>query len=356
MRSADLETPPSPAQSIFYTPSSGIWQTVWTEVVPATRIGNSSYGTILKANKIAEGLLEAKVAVLGRRAGHPYSVEVEGKLHGVAVASKKVDLPKDKDYAFVDLALALSDEQRKVAPESLAKAAPLDNPRCWSAAGGVALWSPDHPTLYDVVIRLRDGTGRVVDEVDTYTGFRSLEWSRGDRTFRLNGEPLFQALNLDQGYWPGTGLTPPAPGESVKADIELAKRMGFNGCRKHQKVEDPLFLYWADRLGYLVWGEMANAYEFNLEYAARIEQEWSEAVMRDLNHPSVVVWTPVNESWGYPSLKDSVEQRNHIRALYYLTKYVFPPTSSIQSILYLSYLLPLCICSLFFIVTSIYYC
>ena len=293
-------------------------------MVPATRLGDSSHGTVLRSHKIAEGLLETKVAVLGRRVGQPYSVEVEGRLHGIPVASKRADLPRDKDYALIDLELALSEAQRKAPPESLARAAPADNPRCWTP-GGVALWSPDHPTLYDVVLRLRDGAGRVVDEVDTYAGFRSVEWGRGDGTFRLNGQPLFQTLCLDQGYWPGTGMTPPAPGESVRADIELSKRMGFNGCRKHQKVEDPLFLYWADRLGYLVWGEMANAYEFGAEYAARFEAEWAESVRRDRNHPCVVVWTPVNESWAYPNLKDSVEQRNHIRALYYLTKCVASP-------------------------------
>ncbi|RYP80314.1 hypothetical protein DL770_006261 [Monosporascus sp. CRB-9-2] len=308
-------------ESIFYTPSSGIWQTVWTEIVPATRIGNSSYGTVLKSNNISEGLLEAKVAVLGRRAGHQYSVEIEGKLHGHSVATRKVDLQKDKDYAFVDLSLSWSKEQQPEAPRSLADAAPLENPRCWS--GGVALWSPDYPTLYDVTIRLCDVSGKVVDEVNTYTGFRSLDWNKGDRTFRLNGEPLFQALCLDQGYWPETGMTPPSP-ESVKTDIELSKKMGFNGCRKHQKVEDPLFLYWADKLGYLVWGEIANAYEFNQEYAARFEQEWKEAVMRDINHPCVVAWTPVNESWGYPSLKGNVTQRTHVRSLYYLTKTLDP--------------------------------
>lgn len=304
-------------KSIFYTPSSGIWQTVWTEVVPSARIGNSSYGTILKSNNIADGLLEAKVAVLGRRSGHKYSVEIEGKLHGISVATKKVDLPKDKDYAFLDLNLSLTKDQKLTSPHALVEAAPLNDPRAW--ADGVALWSPDHPTLYDVIIRLYDSSGKVVDEVDTYTGFRSLDWSKGDRTFRLNGQPLFQALCLDQGYWPETGMTPPSP-ESLKVDIELSKKMGFNGCRKHQKVEDPLFLYWADKLGYLVWGEIANAYEFNQEYTARFEQEWKEAVMRDINHPSIITWTPVNESWGYPSLKDNVEQRNHIRSLYYLTK------------------------------------
>jgi beta-galactosidase/beta-glucuronidase len=115
-------------------------------------------------------------------------------------------------------------------------------------------------------------------------------------------------------------MTPPSS-EALKTDIELAKKIGFNGCRKHQKVEDPRFYYWADRLGFVVWGEMANAYEFGGEYVERFTGEWTEAVKRDINHPSIVTWTPVNESWAVPALKDNIEQRNHVRALYYLTKY-----------------------------------
>jgi len=116
-------------------------------------------------------------------------------------------------------------------------------------------------------------------------------------------------------------MTPPMD-DSTRIDIELAKRMGFNGCRKHQKVEDPTFYYWADRLGYLVWAEMANSYEFDPEYVGRFNQEWTESVRLAINHPSVVTWTPVNESWGYTSLsaKESTEQRDHIRAIYHLTK------------------------------------
>ncbi|KAI1436768.1 glycoside hydrolase family 2 protein [Xylaria sp. CBS 124048] len=308
-------------ESIFYTPTSGIWQPVILEVVPATRLGNSSAGTVLRSNDIYSGLLDAEVSVLGRRAGHAYSVEIEGSLNGFSIAKKREKLPKVKDYALVKLPLALGADQRESAQQSVISIAPYDNPDCWHE--GLALWSPDHPSLYDLVIRLYDSEDQVIDEVKTYTGFRHLDWSKGDGTFRLNGKPLFQALCLDQGYWPETGLTPPTP-DSLKKDIELSKNMGFNGCRKHQKVEDPLFLYWADKLGYLVWGEMANAYEFSAKYKDRMNQEWAEAVKRDINHPSVITWTPVNESWAYPNLKDSVEQRDHVRSLYYLTKSLDP--------------------------------
>ncbi|KAI1466900.1 glycoside hydrolase family 2 protein [Daldinia caldariorum] len=306
-------------ESIFYKPTSGIWQPVWLEVVPPTRIGDSSAGTVLKSNNISEGLLEARVAVLGRRAGHGYSVEIEGYLYSVSVAKTKENLPADKDYVFINLGLALSDDQKSNAPPTLAQDAPYYDSHSWR--GTLALWSPDHPTLYDLSIRLFDSDDNLIDEVKTYTGFRNIDWNRGDTTLRLNGKPLFQALTLDQGYWPETGLTPPSP-DSLRRDIELTKKMGFNGCRKHQKVEDPVFLYWADRLGFLVWGEMANAYEFNGDYAERFTSEWVEAVKRDINHPCIITWTP--ESWAYPNLKDNIDQRNHIRSLYYLTKTLDP--------------------------------
>ncbi|KAI1075690.1 glycoside hydrolase family 2 protein [Whalleya microplaca] len=308
-------------ESIFYTPSSGVWQPVWLEVLPPTRIGDSSAGTVLRANRIGDGVLEARVAVQGRRAGHAYSVEIEGSLHGLSIVKQKGNLPGDKDYVTINLPLSLTDAQKAEAPQALKDAVPYDAEAAWK--GNLALWSPDHPTLYDVRISLLDAEGKPVDAVDTYTGFRHIDWNAGDRTLRLNGRPLFQALVLDQGYWPETGLTAPSP-EALKTDIELAKKMGFNGCRKHQKLEDPIFLYWADRLGYLVWGEMANAYEFSEDYAERFSAEWTDAVKRDLNHPSIVTWTPVNESWAYPNLKDNVQQRNHIRSLYYITKTLDP--------------------------------
>lgn len=307
-------------ESIFYTPSSGIWQSVWLEAVPAARIANSSYGTFLRSDDIDGGKLAAKVVVSGRTVGKKYSIEVESSIAGVDVSkSEKKSLPQEKDHALLDLSLRLSEKQLQSLPESLTKSAPTSDASCWR--NGVALWSPDHPLLYDLTFRLYDSSDKVIDEVKTTTGMRSLNWTAGDGSFRLNGQPIFQALLLDQGYWPDTFMTPPTA-DSLKDDIVMSKEMGFNGCRKHQKVEDPIFLYWADKLGFLVWGEMANAYEFNQDYVERFDQEWMESVRRDVNHPCIVTWTPVNESWGYPDLKGSVEQRNHIRALYYMTKYV----------------------------------
>ncbi|KAF2096774.1 glycoside hydrolase family 2 multidomain protein [Rhizodiscina lignyota] len=307
-------------ESIFYTPSSGIWQSVWLETVPSARIADSSHGTVLRSNDIENGELHAIIPVTGRKASQKYSVEVEASFEGVSVGKVQAHVPQESDRVSLDLSLRLSAEALDRLPKHLLEASPLSNKR-WR--NGLALWSPEHPQLYTLSLKLYDASGSLIDEVRTTTGMRSITWQASGGHIRLNGEPYFQALVLDQGYWPTTLMTPPTA-DSLKADIEMSKKMGFNGCRKHQKVEDPIFLYWADRLGYLVWGEIANAYQFDKQYVERFDQEWIEAMKRDINHPSIVAWTPVNESWGYPSLKDNIEQRNHIRSLYYMTKTLDP--------------------------------
>jgi beta-galactosidase/beta-glucuronidase len=306
-------------ESIFYTPSGGIWQSVWLESVPTTRIGDSSTGTVLQSNDIESGNLYASIRIQGRPAGHAFSVEVEAHLEGVLVSkTDKIELTRDSDIASFETSMRLSQAKQTEVKTTNAR---LASDECWH--NSVAVWSPEHPALYGLTIRLYNSSSILIDTILTTTGMRSLSWCTNDATFRLNARPYFQALFLDQGYWPTTFMTPPSS-SALKTDIELSKAMGFNGCRKHQKVEDPRFLYWADRLGFLVWGEMANAYAFSAQYVERFDQEWREAVLRDINHPCVVAWTPVNESWAYTDLQGDVRQRNHIRSLYYATKTLDP--------------------------------
>ena len=301
-------------ESIFYTPTSGIWLSVWLESVPKTRLGNSSTGTVLRSDDIQNGKLHAQVKVLDRSPGAKYKVAIEANLSGTSVSrTEPQDLVRERDTVSFDV------DMHVPIPDALKEKAPFNIDGAW--LNGVALWAPEHPILYDLTLRLYDASGKVVDTVETTTGMREVSWRNGDATFRLNGRPIFQTLTLDQGYWPETGLTPPSQ-EALKVDIELSLKAGINGCRKHQKVEDPAFAYWADKLGFLVWGEIANAYEFSHDYIDRYNSEWVQAVKRDMNHPSIIAWTPFNESWAYPSLKDNIEQRNHIRSVYYLTKYV----------------------------------
>lgn len=211
-------------ESIFYTPSSGIWQDVWLESVPATRLADSGNGTILRSDDIESGTLHATVAVLGRKAGQKYSVQLESSFAGQVVAtSSKAELSVAKRIAL-NLGMRLSREQMDRLPSEVITSAPLDNDKAW--LNGVALWSVDFPQLYDITLRLFDESGKQVDEVKTYTGMRQISWDNGDGTFRLNGHPIFQALLLDQGYWPSSLMTPPTP-TALKEDIELSKAMGF---------------------------------------------------------------------------------------------------------------------------------
>ena len=141
--------------------------------------------------------------------------------------------------------------------------------------------------------------------VQSYFGFRTVGVEDGRVT--LNHHPIYLKLVLDQGYWPDSLLTPPTD-DAIQRDIGLAKDMGFNGARKHQKIEDPRYLYWADSLGFLVSDEIPNAYLFTEQYVPRFTREWAEAVERDSNHPSIVMWAPLNESWGVPDLRDARQQ------------------------------------------------
>ena len=135
----------------------------------------------------------------------------------------------------------------------------------------------------------------------------------------LNGRPYLLKLVLDQGYWPDTLLAAPSD-DALRRDVELAKAMGFNGVRKHQKIEDPRYLYWADRLGLMVWEEMPSAYRFTRSAIKRTVREWTEVIERDYSHPCVIVWVPFNESWGVPELPAIGKQRHAVEALYHLTK------------------------------------
>ncbi len=160
----------------------------------------------------------------------------------------------------------------------------------------VKTWSPESPFLYDVEYTVLDAEGNVIDKVDAYAGMRKVEL-RG-KTFYLNNEPYYQRLVLDQGYYPDGQWTAPTD-EQLKRDIVLAKEAGFNGARLHQKVFEQRYFYWADKLGYLTWGESASwGMDWTSPIAARnMFTEWEECIARDYNVPSLVAWSPLNETW-----------------------------------------------------------
>lgn len=273
--------------SIWYPRTSGIWQTVWIERVGHTTIDKIRWTPRLESFGIG---LEAR---FDGPLPEDLSLELELR-HGDRLLARDRYRVVDGE---VDRHVVLSDPG-------------IDDFR------NELLWSPERPTLLDAHLRLWH-KGKVIDEVTSYTALRTANVLR-DR-FMLNGRPYVLRMVLDQGYWPETLLAAPDD-DALRRDVELAKAMGFNGVRKHQKIEDPRYLYWADKLGLLVWEEMPSAYRFTRTAVKRIVREWTEAIDRDYSHPCIIVWVPFNESWGVPELPAVRAHRHAVEALYHLTK------------------------------------
>lgn len=178
-------------------------------------------------------------------------------------------------------------------------------------------WWQDCPRLIYVDFVLLKGN-KVLDLAHTRFGLRKVSVSETGAIY-LNGRPFYQRLVLDQGYWNESGITPPSA-EALKEDIELAKAMGFNGARKHQKIEDPYFYYYAEELGYVTWCEMPSAYNYNDKETQAIMTEWQEIVNNAKNFTSNICYLPINESWGIREVFSNKDQRDFVRSLYYITK------------------------------------
>lgn len=289
-------------QFIWYTPSTGIWQSVWLEPVSETGIESISFTpdidkgtvhihyTLFKTGKLP-CRMRLNITNGGRQIfeGRWQCTEFSGKL--------TVDIFKNK---------ALNG--------------------AFHFTG--AYWSPENPNLYEAVFivdggkeasdngkETSDNTEEILDKVGSYFGMRKVEVKDG--RLYLNHKPYYQRLILDQGYWKESLMTAPSD-EAYKEDILKAKAMGFNGCRKHEKAEDPRFLYWADKLGFLVWESMASFWVYTKYGASAFIKEWLEIIQRDYSRPSLIVWEMLNESWGVPALDCDRCQQNFVRALYHL--------------------------------------
>jgi hypothetical protein len=278
--------------SIWYPRTTGIWQTVWMEVVPAAYVGTIRWRPNVER----------------------WEIGVEATIFGEMCDKMKLRLVLQADD------LILTDDTYAVVKREAHRRIALSDPGIDDFRNRL-LWYPHAPKLINVHIELMDATGTVVDRCTSYTALRSIG-VQGDR-FVLNGRPCYLRLVLDQGYWPKTGLSSPND-EALQRDVELVRAMGFNGVRRHQKISDPRFLYWADKLGLLVWEEMPSAYRFTRQSVERLMCEWIEVIQRDASHPCIIAWVPVNESWGVPDLPDSPAQRHWVQALYHLTKTLDP--------------------------------
>ena len=274
------------AESIFYTPTTGIWQTVWLEALPGLHIRNIDITPDLDRRTAAFDYTLSDIDA---------DLEIEISFKGKLIA-------KERTHAFRNTGRMVINLDKELLGR--------DN------FTTVCTWSPKRPNLFDVTYRLLKD-GKTVDSVQSYFGLRKISIENG--IILLNNYPFYQKLLLDQGYWRDSLLTAPAD-EAFISDIEYCKKMGFNGVRKHQKVEDPRFLYHADRLGIVVWSEMANSFEYSTDYARRFTSEWMETIRRDYNHPCIIAWTPLNESWGVENISSDPRQAHHASALVELTK------------------------------------
>lgn len=271
------QSPRLNSYACFYTRVTGIWQTVWME--PISTMG-------LKSCRIIPDLDNRQFVFEPQFYPHTENCR---------------------------LSITLKDGKRTVWHGETA----ASNNVCLTAqVAKVKTWSPESPFLYDVEYEVRNLEGKVTDRVKSYAGMRKSE-IRGT-TFYLNNQPYYQRLVLDQGYYPDGQWTAPTD-ERLKRDILLGKEAGFNGARLHQKVFEQRYLYWADKLGYLTWGESANwGLDYNNQAAARnMLSEWTECVERDYNEPCLVAWSPLNEVW----VDDVDGQRSRLtNDLYFLTK------------------------------------
>lgn len=178
-------------------------------------------------------------------------------------------------------------------------------------------WTVDNPSLYDVKLSLL-GNNTTLDIIETYFGFRKIHIDESGNIC-LNNKRIYQRLILDQGYFDGGDLTPSSI-DILEKDILLAKEMGFNGARKHQKIEDPYFYYLADKLGFLVWAEMPSAYNFNSNEVEKTLSLMQNIVKQLYNHPSIITWVPFNESWGVRKALNNDKQQSLIRGMYHIIK------------------------------------
>jgi hypothetical protein len=259
------QSPELHPSGVTYSRVSGIWQTVWLESVGAAY----ARAWTVRAD-LDTGTVALDVHTDGPAAGLRAEAEVSLDGEPVANGAGKIGLDNTGTVALL-----------------------VPRP---------AAWTPDTPTLYDLNLRLVDAQGREVDRVKSYFGFRKIEVRDGQ--YFLNGKPFFLISALDQGYNPAGLYTPPSD-DFQREDVLWAKRYGLNNIRKHQIVPEPRFFYWCDRLGLTVWAEMAD-WGSDIHDCEGFLRQWRPRVERDINHPSIITWVPLNEQGRDPSLNGNM--------------------------------------------------
>ncbi len=268
----------------WYVQTTGIWKTVWMEEVP------EHYIQTIKVTPDIDRARAVFSLTLNQKPEEPLELECRILYQGSCVSGQRIN----------------------VSGQSVAFEQPVCNPEePWQ----VEYWSPGHPALYDVELTLEDGGQQ--DRADSYFGMRKIS-AEGGKVL-LNNRPFYQRLILDQGYWKESGLTPPSE-EALIRDIDLILQAGYNGLRKHEKIEDERFLYWCDVKGLVVWCEMPSQYTFHDRAMEAYVGQWMEIVRQNYNHPCIITWTAFNESWGIEHVYTDEAQQKFTEAVYHLTK------------------------------------
>jgi len=279
-----------PFSEIRYTATTGIWQPVWIERVGCCHVSELH----VRAHADGNFVIAAEVARLNDT-GERLNIACRLDLAGRRVAEAAAPVPADGGPALAT--------------------GRVTNPD---------LWSPDSPVLHDLVVELSNSAGEILDTVRSRVGFRTIS-TAGDQIL-LNGKPIVLRMALDQGYWPESLLALPSD-DAARREIEWLREAGFNGVRKHMKIEDPRWWRWADELGLLVWQDMpAGAFHRAADpvLRERLADEWERAIRRDRSHPSAVCFSPFNESWGVVGVGDSPEIQRWVRKIVGLTRRLAP--------------------------------
>ncbi|WP_260857342.1 glycoside hydrolase family 2 protein [Microbacterium sp. 1.5R] len=276
---------------IWYRRTTGIWQPVWLEQVAPTHITELFWRVSRGTDSVQLELQTSRPLTPGA------TVEVALSYDGTPLARVSTDV---HSTGAPVIEIPLRDQRNGQHYEKLT-------------------WTPENPRLIDATVTVTDGDS--VDTVGSYLGLRTVGTAAG--RFLLNDRPYFVRAVLEQGFWPESHLAAPSD-DALRDEVQLIKDMGFNTARIHQKAEDPRFLYWADRLGLLLWGEAPAAYEFTTNAITDLTREWVELVRRDRSHPSVVTWVPFNESWGVRDILTDAPQRAFSRGLADLTRALDP--------------------------------
>lgn len=275
----------------WYVQTTGIWKTVWTEYVPEVRLEQ-----VKMTPNLHDAALELEYEV------DAPECELDGHLLVAATVTYQGTL--------------ISKTVTSVTAPSIRVKADVFYKGGNGLEWGICSWSPEAPNLYDITFEvIREG--EVLDTVGSYFAMREIRIDGPN--ILLNGRPLYQRLIPDQGYWKDSHLTPPSE-EALIEDIDKIHALGYNGLRKHQKIEDERFLYWCDVKGMLVWSEMAATYQYTDYAVQEFAREWAEIVRQNYNHPCIITWTPMNESWGMPQVETDRTQQHFTEMVYHLTK------------------------------------